>query len=646
MRVGVDYYPEQWDRELWEIDAETMSKTGVKLIRIGEFAWQRLEPSEGNFNFDWLKEVIAIFARRGIGTVLSLPTACPPLWLYRKHPDIIRIGSRGARSSINAHRCVNSPVFRGYARKITEALVAQFGKNPAVVSWQIDYEAEAYNCTCDVCREKFRGWLLDKYGSVEALNEAVDSIYSDISEFEPPAVNSSEWENPSLSLEWYRFTSDCAVEFVRDEMLIIRAADQNAEISTNITPHINNPDFYKLFECLDYVSYDNFPTTKATGEIYNSRAFELDMMRCIKGRDFIVIEQLGSTECEEMIMPVSPKSGMIMGYAMQAMIRGANTVFHHRWRTALKGPRMFNRGILDHGNKPNRKFFEFSDLCRCVSKLNALNDTRIVSDAAIIYSPETEAAFHIQPQVEGFDYLKQLKAYHKALTGFGANVDVVSPEADLSKYKLVIAPSLYVNKTAATNNIYRYVMNGGTIVLTARSGVKNENNSYTMEALPTVFRELAGAEILDYDIIGEEKKVIRDFAGNEFECSQWCDILTPLTARAYAVYSDDNSGAAAVTMNRYCSGVAYYVGTVCGADFYDSFISNLMMQTGIPKLGNLPKGVEVTTRTNGRDDYICFFNNTKSAVKIPLPKPMYSMINESEAEFIELAPLKMEIVRK
>ena len=247
MRVGVDYYPEQWDRELWETDAETMAKTGVKLIRIGEFAWQRLEPSEGVYDFDWLKEVITIFARRGIGTVLSLPTSSPPLWLYTKHPDIIRIGGRGARSGIKAHRCINSPLFRGYAKKITEALAAAFGKNPAVVSWQIDFEPEAYNCTCDACREKFRGWLWDRYGTMEAVNTAIKANYSDISQVEAPDGLYSDWENPSLSLEWYRFTSDCIAEFVRDEMIIIRMANQNITVTTNIRPYENNPDYYKLF---------------------------------------------------------------------------------------------------------------------------------------------------------------------------------------------------------------------------------------------------------------------------------------------------------------------------------------------------------------------------------------------------------------
>ena len=142
-------------------------------------------------------------------------------------------------------------------------------------------------------------------------------------------------------------------------------------------------------------------------------------------------------------------------------------------------------------------------------------------------------------------------------------------------------------------------------------------------------------------------QVIRDFAGNEFRCGQWCDLLQPTTAKAYAEYNEGYYRCIpAVTMNRYCAGVAYYVGTVCKSDFYESFASNLMMQTGIPKLKGLPHGIEVTTRTNGRDEYICFFNNTDKPKSIPLPKPMYSMISSMGKDKLELQPFEMDIVRK
>lgn len=656
MRIGVDYYPEQWDKSMWEKDAEIMARTGVKLIRIGEFAWSRIEPRESEYDFSWLDEVINIFARYAIGTVMCTPTSCPPLWLYEKHPEIIQVGADGQRlrTGIRAHRCINSPVFRDYAKKITDRLIRHFAGNSAIAAWQIDNELEAYPCTCEVCRQKFRDWLIEKYDNLDGINKTFGNSvwsgeYSDISQVQPPTDYPMEWQNPALCLDWYRFTSDSTADFVREAMLAIRVEDARVPITTNTWFCENPPDFYKTFELLDFVSYDNYPPIRIpeNPEEFYSHAFHLDLMRGVKGKNFWVMEQLSGPTGSWAPMSPAPKSGMIMGYALQAMVHGADTVLHFRWRTALTGAEMHWHGILDHSNVPNRRFLEFSELCRRVSQLDILNNTRIVSDAAIIYSPEADAAFRIQPQVEGFYYLQQLKAFHSALTHFGANVDVVAPDADLSKYKLVIAPSLYVNKKSVTENVYRFVINGGTLVLTARSGVKDEHNNCIMDTLPTVFKELIGAEVTEYNPIGMEEQVIRDFAGNEFVCSQWCDILQPTTARAYAEYNDSEYRCMpAVTMNRYCSGVAYYVGTICRSDFYESLVSNLMMQTGIPKLKGLPRGVEVTTRTNDRDDYICFFNNSDKPVTIPLPKSMYSMINSTGKDRLELRPFEMDIVRK
>lgn len=304
-------------------------------------------------------------------------------------------------------------------------------------------------------------------------------------------------------------------------------------------------------------------------------------------------------------------------------------------------------GLIDHSNVPGRRFFEFSELCKTVSKLKVLENTQMISEIAILYSPENDQAFKIQPQTEGFYYLEQLKYFHAAFTRFGANIDVVSPESDLSSYKLVIAPTMYIGDKKASENIYRYVIQGGTLVLTNRSGVKDENNNCVMDTLPTTYKELIGAEITEYDPIGAQEQTIRDFAGNEFVCRQWCDILQPTTARAYAEYNDNFYRCCpAVTMNRYCGGVAYYVGTICKSDFYESFASNLMKQTGIPRLKGLPRGVEVTTRTNGLDDYIFFFNNSDAHATIPLPKPMYSIIDSVGKDKLELGPFGVDIVRK
>lgn len=656
MIIGVDYYPEQWDSVLWEKDLRMMAQTGVRIVRIGEFSWSRLEPREGEYCFDWLDEVLKICASVGLGVIMGIPTNCPPLWLYEKHPEIVRVGEDGVpvQTGIRGHRCINSPVFIDYAKRITSQIVRRYNANRSIVAWQIDNELEAYSCTCPVCQEKFRSWLMDKYGDIGTVNRTFGNVvwsgeYSSPTQIMPPTAYPKAWQNPALCLDWYRFCNDSIIGFSKEIAIAIRRECPKAVLTTNTCFSANTPDFYRLFGELDFVSYDNYPPIRLprNPEAVYSQAMILDLMRGVRQQNFWVMEQLsGPTGSWEPMSP-APVPGQIMGYALQAYAHGADAVVHFRWRTALTGAEMHSHGIFDHSGVPNRRYSEFAELCKVAGKLSMLEHTTIESDIAILYSPESSYALDIQPQTEGFWYMEQLRQFHRAFTQFGANIDVVSPEADLSGYKLVIAPSLYVTHRKATENLYRFVINGGTLVLTARSGAKDEHNNCIADVLPTVFKELVGAEISEYDAIGGDERVIRDYAGNEFACREWCDVIQPTTARAYAEYRDGfYMCCPAVTMNRYCSGVTYYVGTLAYSDFYGSFASDLMTQTGIPKLKGLPQGVEVTTRTNGREEYIFFFNNSYEPTEIALPKPMYSLITSTGREKLELAPFGVDVVRK
>lgn len=653
MKIGVDYYPEQWDVSLWKQDADLMSKIGVKAVRLSGLMWSALEPEDGKFEFSWLDDAIGIFSHFGIEVILCVPTNCPPVWLYQAHPEIVRVGANEASLQEGEHgrRCINSPIFMSYVKRITQQLVRRYGSNPTVAAWQIDSGIEAYPCRCEICRSRFRDWLLDKYDTLVNINAALGTKawigeYSDMSQIQPPTAYTGSRQNPALNLEFYRFTSESAAAFVKELALLIRREVPKAKITTNACFSENTPDMSKLFGDLDLVSYNNYPAKYLDAE-NGSAAFNLDLMRGIKGKNFWVMEQMSGSSVGQHFMPPTPKPGMIKGYSLQAIAHGADMVIHSRWRTALTGPDMFAHGLIDHSNVPGRRLFEFSELCKTVSKLGVIDTTSIVSEVAILYSPENEYAINSQPQGEGFGYMQQLRAFHNAFSRYGANIDIVSPDADLSGYKAVVAPEMYVYQKTAAENIYRYVIKGGTLIMTNRSGVKDNNNNCVMEALPTVYKELIGAEITEYDPIGNAEQTIVDFAGNKFTCRQWCDVLKLTTAKAYAEYSDSFYRCCpAVTMNKYCGGVVYYVGTVCGSDFYESLVGNVMRQTGIPRLKGLPKGVEVTTRTNGLDDFIFFFNNSAGNVTISLPKPMYSIIDLIGKDRVELDPYEMDIVRK
>ncbi len=620
MRMGVDYYPEQWSRELWQQDIDLMAETGVKVVRLAEFAWSVLEPEEDTFDFEWLDTVIRMLTEKQIQIVLGTPTNCPPLWLYEKYPDAVQTGADGRPISIGirGHRCYRSPEFLKRAEIIIHRMVSRYQDNPLVIAWQIDNELEANFCRCTYCQKAFREYLQSKYATLDEMNRSYGSSvwsgsYSDWSQVKPPMGSHPKgWYNPGLMLDYHRFAAEDTERFVQLQMSWIRKHCPEIPITTNTWFCENHIDFHKLFRNLDFVSYDNYPATKLPEEpetLY-SHAFHLDFMRGIKQKNFWIMEQLSGGLGSWAPMSCTTSPGMIKGYALQAFAHGADTVIHFRWRTAAQGAEMFWHGLMDHSNIPGRRFQEFRELCQCAEELTALADSKYISKAAILYDADTDFALNIQPQTDGFHYLQQLKLWHDGCLGCGVNTDIISAETHLDSYSVVIAPSLYITHPEMPKNLRQFVQRGGTLILTLRSGVKEEHNSCIMDALPTVYKELIGAYAEEYDPIGWESAQM-EMNGQAYKISRWCDIMTSTTAQTIGYYKDSfYAGKSAVTKNVYGNGTAYYVGTVPERRFYHDFLRQIFTECGIPCMDKLPLGIEVTTRETSQAAYRFIFNNT------------------------------------
>lgn len=643
MIIGVDYYPEHWDKTLWKADADLMRESGVKIVRLAEFAWCRLEPQEGNFDFGWLDEIIGILSERDIKIVLCTPTNCPPMWFYEKYPDAVQTEKDGRKTNtgIRGHRCINNADFLRYAERIIDTMTKRYADNKAIIAWQIDNELEANFCFCETCIGKYRSWLKARYTTVEAVNKAYGNNmwsgeYSSWEQIKPPFGSYPDaWLNPSYMLDYNRYASDSVVEHINWQRELIRKNCPDTAITTNVWFCRNMPNFYDEFKELDFISYDNYPTTRLpdNSEEYYSHAFHLDLMRGVKRKGFWIMEQLsGGLGCWAP-MGRTPSPGMIKGYSLQAFAHGADTVVHFRWRTAVSGAEMHWHGLIDHSNVPGRRFKEFSELCKEAAALEAVRNTEIRSDIAILYSPDDEYAFKIQPQTNGMYYMEQHFLLHSAFAKYGLNIDVISRLEDISRYKIVIAPQMYLTDEAVTKRLYEFTENGGTVVLTNRSGVKDENNKCIMEQLPTVYRKLVGAYVEEYDPIGYDTSSIRLTDGSIYKCRQWCDILCPETAETIAVYDEEfYKGKAAITRNSCGKGTAYYIGTVCEKKLYCKLAKDILLESGIPFVEGLPDNVELTTRTG--DDVIArfIFNNTSENQHFTLDK-----------EEISLAPFEMKI---
>ena len=645
MKVGVDYYPEHWDENLWKKDVELMQETGVNLVRMAEFAWSRLEPHEDEFNFDWLDRAIDLFADKGIGIVLCTPTSCPPLWLYEKYPDAVQTGKDGNKIAIGirGHRCYNNSDFLRYADRITELMAKRYANHKAVVAWQIDNELEPNFCFCPTCTEEYHKWLKAKYSSLSELNRAYGNNvwsgeYSSWKQIKPPFGSYPQaWLNPAYMLDFYRYASDDMIKFINRQATIIRRCKPDAQITTNVWFCENMPDFHNEFKNLDFVSYDNYPTTSIpnnTEELY-SHAFHLDLMRGIKRSNFWIMEQLsGGLGCWAP-MSKTPAPGMIAGYSLQAMAHGADTVLHFRWRTAVSGAEMHWHGLLDHSNIPGRRFKEFAGLCKRVKEFDFIDGTEMESDVAILYSAENEWAFKIQPQTYGMNYLEQLKLIHNAFTRLGLNVDIINEHESFEKYKMVVAPTMYVTDPIVTDRLKDFAKNGGTVILTNRSGVKDKNNNCIMDLLPADYRDLVGAYVEEYDPIGGSHNKVRFDNGEEYDCTHWCDILVSESAKVLARYAGDfYNGRPAVTVNGYGDGKTYYIGTVCEKAFYYNLIKNILDDMGSSYYKNLPDGVEITVRKGANCSVRFVFNNT--AIQQAF---VY------EGEMLKLEPFEMMIER-
>lgn len=643
--IGIDYYPEHWDVALWEEDADRMARLGVKVVRMGEFAWGVMEPREGEYCFEWLDQAIELFAKRGMKVILGTPTNCPPVWLYTDYPDTVLWGRDGKPSplGIRGNRCLVSPSFRHFTEKIVSRMARRYAGRPEVFGWQIDNELEGLHCTCPSCRRAFQDYVKEKYGTVEAMNRAWgNDVWSgQFSRFEEAFVQldpgcREEWYNPAFYLDYQRFVAQTVTDFVNFQADIIRRYDPQAVITTNCYFCRYLPDFHREYEKLDVVSYDNYPPIRIPEEPEHrqSNALNLAIMRGIKRKPFWIMEQLGGpTGCWG---PQSPamEPGMLEGYALQAVAQGADFISFFRWRTAKSGAEMFCHGLLDHSNRDNRRLRELEGLCRRLEALPELGESRVESKAAILFSAEQEWSLGNQRQGESFDFWKQLRLLQNACLNLGVNVDIIHETASLEGYRVVMAPSLFITRPAVAKALEDFARGGGTVIVTCRSGVKDENgNCIAFQQLPTLLRELCGCYVEEYDPVGYRSQPIRGASEKSYTAADWCDVLEPERAEAWAVYdSRFYKGAAAVTKNGFGDGKAYYIGTVGDMELYRDLLAEAFREQGLETAENIPWGVEISYRTGPEKQWRFVFNNTMQEQHFRLA-----------GEEIRLIPLEMRI---
>lgn len=663
---GVDYYPEAWDESRWEKDATMMQAAGINFVRLAEFAWVKMEPEEGRFDFAWLDRALKVLNAHGIRAVLGTPTASPPAWLYAKYPDIAAMDEHGVRYRFGSRQnvCLNNPNFRAAVRRIVTAMAEHYKDHPGVLGWQIDNELGGPNCYDSYCQAAFQKWCRSKYQTLDVLNHAWGTIfwghtYTALSQVPLPWNTLDDSHNPSLALDYDRFFSTSTADYLKLQAGILRKISPSKAITHNEMGMFDNIDYSELNRPLDFVAWDNYPMFSSDYASYFGPGLGHDVMRGSKdNQNFMVMEEQGGLPGWQIFWGRQAPAALYRLWAYQAVAHGADGVCYFRWRTSRYGTEQYWQGVLDQDSYPNARYQALAQMGKELPKLaELLRGSTENSPVALLVSPDSRWAFHIQPLVENagasggptvnFDYNRELRQYYDAFRRLGLNVDVQFPQSDFSNYKVIVAPSLFVVDAPLVAKLKEFVEQGGTLVLTYRSGVKDEHNVVTDQTLPGPLGDLAGISIHDFDPQTNQDQEIEMDGARRFPARVWFDILEPTTAEALATYTKGYyAGKVAMTRNQVGKGWVYYVGTESSSDaFYNLAAEELARETGITKWTKLPAGVEMATREKEGKRIVFLLNYTETAQTVTLEGSYQdALTGENESGAISIRPLDVKIL--
>ena len=659
MYFGADYYPEQWvfpfagtaknPEAQWEVDAKLMVKAGINVVRIGEFTWGLCEPEEGKFNFDWLKRVMDVLGEHGIQTVLATPTAAPPIWLTKKHPEILPLDENGQVKHEGTRRavCLNSDVFWTYSKRIVEQMAQALGGHPHLIAWQIDnslgghFTEATFN---EDTRRDWHGWLEAKYETIERLNDEMGlrhwgQVVTSWNQV-PMPMSAPTQHNPALVLDWNRFGSDTIVQFVKTQADILHTITPDKPVTTNLRALRHRFDHFDLAEALDFVSVEANPAAKTKP---SDIACEIDMLRSLKktgirtpdgDAGFWVMEQkAGNVTWQDVNSLIRP--GVLRMFTYQLISRGASAVLFFRWRQPRFGTEKFHGAVLPHHLEGSRRVY--NEVAQIGEELKllapALQGTKVKAEVCILYSHENDWALSQPNQPNKFFSLREhIQLIYNALHDKNILVDFARPSDELFEYKVVFAPSLHFLTGGEADRLKLYVQNGGTLIGTFNTGLVDEHNSAPDTGFPHDLTDLFGMEVLECDMLAPDEENHLTFKG-AFQTSHmhpakiWCDIIEAKECTVLAAYTKDfYAGRPAMTVNNFGLGKAVYIGTQSHQHFYHDLVAWLRQMVGLHPLLKVPDNIEVSMREKDGSRIYFLLNHQNSPVRLQFYKPMHDFL--------------------
>lgn len=658
--LGAAYYPEAWPEEQIPEDIAKMQQAGIHAVRIGEFAWHKMEPKNGEFHFAWLHDVISRLQEAGIAVILGTPSATPPIWLEELDLEMRLLDDMGLRHDHGGRRhcCSNNPTYRRYSVRIAEKMAQEFGNHPNVIGWQIDNEIAAfdYGCFCPHCVEKFKAHLRRRYGSIEKLNEAwnlelFSQAYDSFDQIPQPKPHT--WHSPHLKYEWATFHADSHVEFLKLQADVLHKYTA-APVGTDMMP-VFNQDYEKTTAFLDVVQYNHYDDENSL----KREIFWFDYMRGLKDRPFWVTETAtcwnGSTSTPSNFR----REGFCKANSWLSITLGAEANFYWLWRQHHAGHELMHGAVLYASGRPMHIFHEVRALSEEYEKCaDFLTGTKIVTDAALMVSSTNDYLMKQQEVVweEGAHawetaYTKRLYRFYEPITDAGLRCDIIPPSKDFSAYKLLFTPFMLTMEDGELHRrIENWVRDGGIWVAGPMTDIRNAIGAHYLDRETGALERLTGATMA-YQVPDTYDSISCAWSdGSSLATDTWLQLFdVSQDARVLATVTDGYSalvGKALIFETTLGKGKIITMGVLPKGAQMTKFVADLLAQNEISAFA--VSGKVVAARRIGDDlRGISAMEYDGKSGTLRLDRPHVDILTDTRQEgIVEFAPYQVRILRE
>jgi beta-galactosidase len=634
-----------------------MGEAGVDLVTVGVFSWAELEPAEGKFSFDWLREVLDLLGDAGIGVDLATPTASPPPWLSTRYPDVLPVNAFGARYSHGSrqHFCVCHPTYREMARRIVEQLADEVGGHPAIEMWHLsnEYACHVPYCYCDHHAEAFRLWLERRYGPVAALNEAWGTAfwsqrYGEFGEVMPPRM-APTFGNPAQDLDYRRFSSDAFLGEALEERAILKSCRPELPVTTNFMGFFKPLDYFDWAAELDVASTDNY-TDPSAAEWSMQSAMHYDLVRSVNKKiPWMVMEQT-SSRVNWRDHNAAKAPGQMRAMCYQAVARGATGLLFFQWRASRTGAEKFHSAMLSHSGVASPVWAEVVGLGRELARLGSLEEASVDAKVALIFSWPNWWALEA-PSKPANDLMmdEQLTWMYRPLYVNGITADFCRPDEPLERYRAVLVPSLYLLSEQEGANLVSYVEQGGTAVISFWSGIVDHHDAVYLGPYGGPLRPLMGCDVLEVAPLPAAEPIEVEWEdGARTNATFWADIASEGNGRVLARIADGPwAGRPAVVETRYGQGRAYYIAARLDADGLERVYGRVAALAGEQPLVTPPLGVERVVRVADGKWYEFLINHSDEDQNVVMTTPGFDLLSQRDLDGkVTLLPMGVAIVRR